>query len=118
LVLDLAALEPDPTLQKSVIIADAHGQEAWEPMLADKFAEFDYDGMDIAVRWHVAGQHSGVVIDPRIGFGAPTMHGIPTWALKGRWNAGETLTDIQDDFGLSEESVRQALEFEEVEGIP
>lgn len=114
ILLDLTAIEPDPTLKKTVILADAHGQEAWEPMLADKFAEFDYDGMDIAIRWHVGGIHSGVIIDPRIGFGAPTVSGIPTWALKGRWDAGESLNDIQEDFGLPDLLVRQALEFEGV----
>lgn len=110
---ELVEAEKDKELQK-VIIADANGQVAWEALIADKFAEFDYDGMDMAIRWHLAGRQSSVIIDPRIAFGAPSVVGIPTWTLKGRWNAGETLADIQEDFGIPEERVKDGLSFEGV----
>jgi uncharacterized protein (DUF433 family) len=98
-----------------VIVADAGGQLAWESMMADKFAEFDYEllGADmLALIWHVAGRNSKVVIDPRVAFGAPNVSGVPTWALKGRFKAGESLDDIVEDFAISEGDALDALNFE------
>ena len=42
------------------------------------------------------------------------VRGIPTWILKGRWIAGETVADIEEDFNLEESEIRDALEFEGV----
>lgn len=84
-----------------LVVADAGGQISWQPMIGERFAQFDYEH-GIALAWHVAGLASPVVIDPRIAFGAPTVKGIPTWALKGRLVAGESLEEIHDDFGLAE----------------
>lgn len=108
-LLPLHELEPDAV--NRLIVADSHGQMAWQPLVADRFAEFDYE-YGLALVWHVAGRTSPVTIDPRISFGAPTVRGIPTWAIKGRWMAGETLEDIQRDFELTTEDVQRALEFE------
>ena len=97
-----------------VIVADAAGQLGWERMMVDKLAEFDYEH-ELALMWHVAGRDSRVLIDPRLSFGAPTVHGVPTWVLKGRWEAGESIPDIVDDFGLEEPYVADGLRFE---GVP
>jgi uncharacterized protein (DUF433 family) len=56
-----------------------------------------------------------VVIDPRISFGAPVVSGIPTWVVKGRWEAGENIFDIREDFGLDENDIRHALTFEGIQ---
>ena len=42
-----------------------------------------------------------MLIDPRISFGAPMIKGVPTWVLKGRHEAGESIGDIRDDFSLT-----------------
>jgi uncharacterized protein (DUF433 family) len=100
-----------------VIVTDAGGQLGWEPMMADKFAEFDYEQFGDkywALRWYPAGRSSPVLIDPKIAFGAPTVRGIPTWVLRGRWEAGESLEDIEEDFGIEQPDARQGLEFEGV----
>lgn len=110
-LMDMLEIEPDVQIQ-ALIIADAHGQTAWQSMVADRFAEFDYEEGGLAITWHVAGRESPVVIDPRISFGAPTIRGIPTWALKGRWEAGESKDDIEDDFLLEPPEVEAALRFE------
>jgi uncharacterized protein (DUF433 family) len=110
LLMELLDLEPDSQIAK-LILGDAAGQLAWEPMVAERFAEFDYEH-DLAVRWHVAGRDSRVVIDPRISFGAPTIRGVPTWALRGRSRAGEPMDEIGVDFGLEPDEVREALVFE------
>ena len=54
------------------------------------------------------GRQSPVLIDPRISFGAPMIKGVPTWVLKGRYEAGES----RDDFSLTEKEIQHGLEFE------
>ena len=89
------------------------GQLAWSEVMG-RLKEFEYDKGRIVVRWKVAGARSPVVIDPRVSFGAPTVHGTPTWVIRGRWEAGESLEDIADDFGLKKDDVQKALDFENV----
>lgn len=43
------------------------------------------------------------------------MLGVPTWAIKGRYNAGESLNDILDDFGITQEQAEDALRFEGID---
>jgi uncharacterized protein (DUF433 family) len=90
---------------------DQQGQLAWESVIG-RLTEFDYERNGIVIRWHVAGANSAVIIDPRISFGSPMVKGVPTWAIKGRWAAGEALDEIADDFGLRETEVVDALAFE------
>lgn len=90
------------------------GQIAWAEIVETKFTEFEYEG-DLAIRWHVAGPRSPVVIDPRVSFGAPMVKGIATWAIKGRWAAGESLQDIAEDFSLQSDQVAEALKFEGID---
>ena len=99
---------------KELVVADEHGQMGWRDVIGDRFHQFDYEE-EIALVWHLRGRENPVAIDPRVSFGAPSVRGVPTWALKGRWDAGEKVMDIQDDFGLSEKDVRFGLSFEGVE---
>lgn len=109
-LLDLQEVEPNTEISR-LIIADSGGQVAWEDLVEQRFMEFDYEN-DIAIRWHVAGRGSKIIIDPRISFGAPTIRGIATWAIRGRALAGESQADIGKDFGLDQQDVEQALGFE------
>ena len=109
-MLNLREVDDDASVG-NLVVADAHGQIAWQEMVGQRFAQFDYE-QGLALIWHVAGRNSLVVIDPRISFGAPSVKGVPTWVLKGRWSAGESISDIQADFGLSEEESRHGLLFE------
>src|SRR5688572_23097113 len=65
------------------------GQLAWKELVGPVLEEFEYEHEGIAIRWHVAGPSSPIIIDPRIAFGAPTVKGTPTWIVKGRFDAGE-----------------------------
>ncbi|MDA1220369.1 MAG: hypothetical protein O2909_13230 [Chloroflexi bacterium] len=96
-----------------IIAADMHGQLAWRSLMGNKFAEFEYE-YELAIRWHPAGYGSLVVIDPRYSFGAPMVAGLPTWVIKGRYLAEEDLTEITEDFDVSELAVLDALTFEGV----
>ncbi len=97
-----------------VVIGDEQGQLAWAGLLGEKFETFDYEH-DLALRWHVAGRSSPVQIDPRVSFGAPSVRGIPTWAMRGRKLAGESVEEISEDFGLEDNDVIAGLEFEGLE---
>ena len=114
-LLDLQEVDGGDDLAR-LIVADAAGQLAWRDLVGERFAEFDYE-QDLALRWHVAGRNSPVLIDPRISFGAPIVRGIPTWTIRGRWKAGETLDEIADDFDLNQEDVAAALRFEGAEPL-
>lgn len=113
ILVDLQEVDHDAELGR-LIVADAAGQLAWRDLVAERFAEFDYEH-DLALRWHVAGRQSPVLIDPRISFGAPAVRGIPTWTVRGRWKAGESLDEICDDFDLTRQDVEEALRFEGAE---
>ena len=97
-----------------LLIGNRAGQLAWKRIIGERFKEFDYEG-GIAARWRVGGSNCPVVIDPKIEFGAPTIGGIPTWALKGHWEAGEAVPDIADDYGLEERQVVKGLAFEGID---
>ena len=112
-LLDLSAIEGDISAGR-LVAADNEGQVGWKDVVSDRFHQFDYES-GIALVWHPASRKSPVVIDPRISFGAPSVSGVPTWALKGRWDSGEKVADIQDDFGLSEQDICSALSFEGVD---
>jgi uncharacterized protein (DUF433 family) len=90
---------------------DHHGQLAWGEIVG-RLKEFEYEDDKFVIRWRVAGSSSPIIIDPRISFGAPTVDGTPTRVIAGRWNAGESVDDIAQDFGLQKTQVRKALEFE------
>lgn len=102
----------DDTAPGNKLVVVSHGgQLEWGEMLGRKFEEFDYS-KGLAVRWHIAGRGSPILIDPQIAFGAPQIKGVPTWAIKGRQQAGESLADIADDFALKVPEVEKALQFE------
>ena len=117
LLMDLDQFEHTDDFAK-VVVADAGGQVAWARMMADKFAEFDYERLgdeNWALRWHPAGRQSKVVIDPRISFGAPMVEGLPTWVIRGRWRAREEIEEIMEDFDVSREAIIHALRFEDID---
>jgi uncharacterized protein (DUF433 family) len=95
--------------------ADKGGQLTWESVIG-RLNEFEYENRGIVLRWRVAGQSSPIIIDPRVSFGAPAVKGTPTWVIAGRWNAGESDSDIAEDFGIGVDEVKEALKFEGLVG--
>ena len=90
------------------------GQLAWGEILG-RLREFHYEREGIVIRWHVAGPESDILIDPRVAFGSPHIDGVPTWVIKSRFDAGERLDEISEDFDLAEGQVREALCFEGID---
>ena len=110
IVRDLIDVEPDGDLE-NLVIADANGQLGWASIVERRFEQFEYfDGL--ALRWHPRGGDSSVAIDARISFGAPTIKGVPTWAIRGRELAGESVKDIAEDFNIEPKDVEEASAFE------
>jgi uncharacterized protein (DUF433 family) len=98
-----------------LISTSQHGQLGWSEIIG-RLQEFEYDrNFGLATRWHVAGRRSPIIIDPRVSFGAPSVDGIPTRLIKGRWAAGEPTSFIADDYDVPEPHVIDALEFEGVD---
>lgn len=91
----------------------AGGQLAWNRILESLLAEFEYDtDRDIVRLWKVAGEDQPIRIDPAVAFGAPHVSGIATWVLKNRWEGGESIAEIAEDFTLDRCHVVAALKFE------
>ncbi|MDE2779170.1 MAG: DUF433 domain-containing protein [Chloroflexota bacterium] len=98
---------------EEIIVADEAGQLAWNSLMGEQFAQFDYE-FDLALTWHPAGRESTVRIDPRIAFGEPVVEGIPTRIIKGRWDAGESLAEVGEDYEIPYQVIVDALIFEGV----
>ncbi len=115
LMLELRELEGG-ALADNPAVADKYSQWTWRELIDERSTQFDYE-QGIALTWHVDGRDSRVKIDPRISFGKPAVSGVSTWVLKARWEAGESIAEIQDDYRLSEKDIRDALSFEGVHTV-
>ena len=69
-----------------------------------------------AERIHPLGLERPVVFDPDYSFGEPTVEGIRTEVLVELVEAGEPITSVADDFGLTLEQVKAALAYEYLDG--
>ena len=110
--LDWNKSEENSDLSK-IIVTDSGGQMGWQQLMLERLSEFDYE-FELALVWHLAGRESAVQIDPRISFGVPSIRGVPTWAIRDRWNAGESIDEIVEDLGINNNQVSDALRFEGV----
>ena len=87
-------------------------QLAWEGIFAF-LATVEYEG-GFATRWWPLGKDGKVLVDPDYGFGLPVIYdvGLRTEIVLERMNAGESETDIADDFGVPVELIASAIQFE------
>ena len=103
-----------------LLVASRHGQIAWAEAIEERISQFDWEiEQEFAVRWYPRGKDAPVVVDPQIAFGAPILRdsSIPTAVIKGRFQAGEDIAEIQEDFGVRPEAIEFALAFEGVESF-
>ena len=106
----------DIDLAKSQLLAANHsGQYIWREMLTERLQEFNYDELGSVQLWNVAGIDKEIKIDPRIAFGEPQILGVRTGILKSRWIAGHEVSDLADDFSISESLVVEGLLFEGID---
>jgi len=113
LVLELQETNDIP---RSIAIVISSGQTialADEAMRFFKKVVFDPPEQGDVRRLHPAGTASPVVIDPLVRFGRPAVEGVATERLWELFDAGETVEEITNGYGLSEELVRAAVAYEE-----
>lgn len=60
-----------------LLSANDSGQLGWSEVIRTRLQEFEYDH-NLALRWHLGGADSTIILDPRIAFGAPALKGVPT----------------------------------------
>lgn len=108
--LDYAQFDPSADNSKLMVVSKG-GQLAWSSIIG-RLKEFDYENDGLAIRWHLMGRKKNLVIDPRIQFGAPSIKGVSTSVIKGRWECGESLSDLAYDYDITERDVETALDFE------
>ena len=85
-------------------------------MLIEPFCiklEFDVS-TELAERFWPLGRDRAVVVDPRRGFGRPTIAGtrVPTEVVAAMRQGGDAVATIASRFELSPQAVRDAIEFE------
>ncbi|MDB5822406.1 MAG: hypothetical protein JWR21_1110 [Herminiimonas sp.] len=113
LLMNLSDFDPAQSPDKLIVVSK-QGQLGWRTILDERLKQFEYSN-GLALRWHVGGLDSPVRIDPQVSFGAPAVNGIPTWTIRGRLEAGESIDEIADDFSLKVADVEKALQFEGVD---
>jgi uncharacterized protein (DUF433 family) len=69
---------------------------------------------DLAYRWHPMRETPKVIIDPKFAFGRPVIEvvGVPTDVLYDAFMTGGGYEDAAEEFEVSEDDVRQAVQFE------
>jgi uncharacterized protein (DUF433 family) len=110
LLMNLSEFVKGESADKLIVVSKG-GQLGWKPILEQRLKEFEYH-KGMAVKWNL---DEAIGIDPQIAFGAPSIKGVPTWTIKGRLDAGESVEDIAYDFSLKIDDVENALRFEGVD---
>ncbi len=88
------------------------GQYGLPEILESRLRVIDFDEYDLAIRWWPQGHQGGVVVDPSVAFGAPTVPntGIDTEALHSLWLAEGRDTDrVAWAYDLERDQVERAV---------
>ena len=95
------------------------GQLAVRRLLAGYLRRIDHDGGQHPVRFYpfvarALNESRSIVIDPRVSFGRPSVvgTGISTSVIAGRIDAGETVEEVADDYGLRVLDIEEAVVYE------
>jgi uncharacterized protein (DUF433 family) len=102
----------DPELH--IVDATRGGQKAFPEVISGYLREIDWGTDRFAERWWPEVGRREVVVDPRKGFGAPTIAptGIRTEDVFQRFEAGESILSLAEDFGLTVGQVEAAIRAE------
>jgi len=103
-----------------LINASQEGQIAIRDMLDAYLSRIERDIAGFAARLYPFTGPAGanvprsVVIDPRISFGKPVLAGtnVPTVVIAQRYKAGESVRDLELDYGKSAEEIQEAIRCE------
>jgi uncharacterized protein (DUF433 family) len=103
-----------------IIDVSRDGQVAMRKLITSYLRRVDYGKDGLALRLYPFTRlgeledPKAVVFDPKVSFGrlVVTGTGIPTAEIADRFNAGETLTELADDFSVELRMVEEALRCE------
>jgi uncharacterized protein (DUF433 family) len=103
-----------------LINVSRHGQVEMRRVVVAYLARIDRNPNGIPIRLypftrcHGAIEPKPVVIDPEISFGRPVLvgTGIPTETVAERFNAGETIDELAEDYGRRRDEIEEAIRFE------
>lgn len=71
----LYALLAEADGTEALVELRGHGQHVVPQLVKPYLQQLDFGASDVAARWWPVGRRGGVVLDPRIGFGAPVIEG-------------------------------------------
>lgn len=103
-----------------LIELSASGQLAMRRVFSEHLKRVEWDERQFPVRLYPfvsTALHESprpIAIDPRIAFGRPVVQraGVSTETIASRIDAGETVTDLAADYGLTEGEIMQAVLYE------
>lgn len=103
-----------------LIDLSASGQLAMRRLFHDHLERVEWDEWQFPIRLYpfisadIPSLERPIVIDPVVAFGRPVVvrMGIGTGTIAERIDAGEEVTDVADDYGLSETEIEQAILYE------
>jgi len=98
----------------AALALDAHGRWILPAPVARVLERIDFSIIDRqAERWFPAGREIPIVLDPRIGGARPTIkgRGITVETVYRRFQAGETIASLADDYELDQATVEAALRY-------
>ncbi|NQT16827.1 MAG: DUF433 domain-containing protein [Planctomycetes bacterium] len=101
--------------ENTLMTLGTKGQTAFHRIVAPFCKNLDFSAeTDLAERYWPLGRQSSVVVDPRHGFGRPTVSGtnIATETVYGLYRAGEGAETICGLYDLSVSQVDEAVKFE------
>lgn len=105
----------------SLINVTQEGQTEMAEMIRDHLKRIERDSAGVPVRLylftrhdHIRNQPSPVVVDPQIAFGCPVLAGrsVPTAVLADRFKAGDSLSQLAEDYDTSPQQIEEALRCE------
>jgi len=105
----------------SLINVTREGQTEMADVIRDHLRRIERDAQGIPVRLFLftrkdqfRDQASPVVIDPQVAFGRPVLSGrsVPTAVLADRFKAGDTMTQLAEDYDTSTQNIEEALRCE------
>jgi uncharacterized protein (DUF433 family) len=88
------------------------GQVAWKP-IEDVLKTIEYE-RGAAARWWPRGKNIDILIDPQVNFGRPVLAplGVRTETLVDRFDGGEEIEDLAEEYGTKPALIQEALRFE------
>jgi len=105
----------------SLVNVTREGQTEMKDVIRDHLKRIERDTQGVPIRLFlftrkddIRDQPSPIVVDPRIAFGRPVLAGrsVPTAVLADRFKAGDTLTQLAEDYETSPQNIEEALRCE------